>query len=309
MESLISVLETALPVFLALGLGMLCRSRNFLTREGIDALKKVVLNLTLPFVLLNAFATAEYSAAALILPLMMFFICCLALALGFLIIRLTGMKSRLAPFLASGFEAGMLGYALFVLLFPSDSTAKFAILDLGQTLFVFTVYKGLLSGKNGLKAVVRDILVSPIIWAVAAGILLGATGLYRAMGAWGVAGILDSLTSFLSAPTGMIILLTVGYDLVLGDIPWKKTAGAIAMRLGVMAVCLGVLLGLNRWVLGGAIFPGAAILMALLPPPYVIPVFADEPAERVQISSALSALTLVTIVLFAVYSIVLGVHG
>ena len=31
------------------------------------SLKKVVLNLTLPFVLLNAFATAEYSAAALIL--------------------------------------------------------------------------------------------------------------------------------------------------------------------------------------------------------------------------------------------------
>ena len=38
-----------------------------------------------------------------------------------------------------------------------------------------------------------------------------------------------------------------------------------------------------------------------------IPVFADEPAERVQISSALSALTLVTIVLFAVCSVVIGI--
>lgn len=303
MESLISVLETALPVFLALGLGMLCRSRNFLTREGIDALKKVVLNLTLPFVLLNAFATAEYSAAALILPLMMFFICCLALALGFLIIRLTGMKSRLAPFLASGFEAGMLGYALFVLLFPEESVSQFALPDIGQTLFVFTLYKVLLSGKRDVKAIAKDMATTPILWAVLAGVLIGATGLYGVMQKYRISGILDASTSFLSAPTGMIILLTVGYDLVIRDIPWKKTGGLIAMRLAVMAVCLGVMILLNRTVLSGMLFEGAAVLMVLLPPPYVIPVFADEPSERVQIASALSALTLVTMILFAVCTV------
>ena len=303
MESLISVLETALPVFLALGLGMLCRSRNFLTREGIDALKKVVLNLTLPFVLLNAFATAEYSAAALILPLMMFGICCLALALGFLIIRLTGMKSRLAPFLASGFEAGMLGYALFVLLFPEESVSQFALPDIGQTLFVFTLYKVLLSGKRDVKAIAKDMATTPILWAVLAGVLIGATGLYGVMQKHHISGILDASTSFLSAPTGMIILLTVGYDLVIRDIPWKKTGGLIAMRLAVMVVCLGVMILLNRTVLNGMLFEGAAVLMVLLPPPYVIPVFADEPSERVQIASALSALTLVTMILFAVCTV------
>ena len=303
MESLISVLETALPVFLALGLGMLCRSRNFLTREGIDALKKVVLNLTLPFVLLNAFATAEYSAAALILPLMMFGICCLALALGFLIIRLTGMKSRLAPFLASGFEAGMLGYALFVLLFPEESVSQFALPDIGQTLFVFTLYKVLLSGKRDVKAIAKDMATTPILWAVLAGVLIGATGLYGVMQKYRIRGILDASTSFLSAPTGMIILLTVGYDLVIRDIPWKKTGGLIAMRLVVMVVCLGVMILLNRTVLSGMLFEGAAVLMVLLPPPYVIPVFADEPSERVQIASALSALTLVTMILFAVCTV------
>ena len=303
MESLISVLETALPGFLALGLGMLCRSRNFLTREGIDALKKVVLNLTLPFVLLNAFATAEYSAAALILPLMMFGICCLALALGFLIIRLTGMKSRLAPFLASGFEAGMLGYALFVLLFPEESVSQFALPDIGQTLFVFTLYKVLLSGKRDVKAIAKDMATTPILWAVLAGVLIGATGLYGVMQKYHISGILDASTSFLSAPTGMIILLTVGYDLVIRDIPWKKTGGLIAMRLAVMVVCLGVMVLLNRTVLNGMLFEGAAVLMVLLPPPYVIPVFADEPSERVQIASALSALTLVTMILFAVCTV------
>ena len=308
METVISVIQTALPVFLALALGMLCRQKKFLTREGIDALKKVVLNITLPAVLLNAFATAEYSLSTLVLPVMMYVICIVALVLGFVIVRVCKMKSRLAPFIASGFEAGMLGYALFALLFPGESASKFAILDLGQTLFVFTLFKILLSGKTDLKAIAKDMATTPILWAVLAGVLLGATGLYGKLQQWGVAGILDGVTSFVSAPTGMIILLTVGFDLVLREIPWKKTAGLIAMRLGVMAVILGIIIVLNRTVLNGIIFEGAAVLMVLLPPPYVIPVFADEPQERVQIASALSALTLVTMILFAVCSVFVGMQ-
>jgi predicted permease len=84
MDKLISVISTALPVFLALFIGMLCRSKNFLTRDGVDTLKKVVINLTLPFVLFNSFATAEYTLSSLILPIIIFLVCCIMLALGFL---------------------------------------------------------------------------------------------------------------------------------------------------------------------------------------------------------------------------------
>ena len=303
----ISVLETALPVFLALALGMLCRSRNFLSREGVDALKKVVINLTLPFVLVNAFATAEYSVSALLLPALMFLICCLALGLGFLAVRIFRIKGRLTPFLASGFEAGMLGYALFVLLFPDVRVANFALPDIGQTLFVFTLYKILLSGKRDWKAIGKDMATTPILWAVVIGVLLGATGLYGKMEQWGISGVLNACTDFLSAPTGMVILLTVGYDLVIREIPWKKTAGFIAMRLVIMVICYAVAVALNRLVLDNVLFEGAMLLMLILPPPYVLPVFADEPSERVQVSSTLSALTLVTIILFAVCSVVLNV--
>ena len=307
MDKVLSVIQTALPVFLALGLGMLCRSKGFLNRDGIDTLKKVVVNITLPFVLLNAFATAEYSLAALILPTVVFLLCCLILGFGKLVCKWFRIPGRLAPFLASGFEAGMLGYALFVLLFPEISVSHFALLDLGQTLFVFTLYKILLSGKADPKAIVKDMVTSPILWAVFAGVLIGASGLYRAMESWGVSNVFQSVTSFLSAPTGMIILLTVGYDLVLKDIPWKRTAGMIALRLSAMALFFGLLVFLNKTVLNGIVCMEAALLMAILPPPYVIPVFADEPSERVQISSALSALTLCTMLLFALLSVLTGI--
>ena len=183
------------------------------------------------------------------------------------------------------------------------SVSEFAILDLGQTLFVFTLFKILLSGKTDWKAIGADMVRTPILWAVLAGVLIGATGLFGWMQSAGVGGILTSATDFISAPTGMIILLTVGYDLVPREIPWKRTAGLIAMRLLVMAVILGITVLLNRTVLHGIIFEWAMVLMVILPPPYVIPVFADEPGERVQISSALSAMTLLTMILFAVCSV------
>ena len=303
MTVLVHVIETALPVLAALLLGMFCREKKFLTRDGVDALKKVVVNITLPAVLVNSFATAQYTGQTLAASLTVYLLCCLALVLGWLLAKVLRLPGRLPAFLASGFEAGMLGYALFVLLYPQDGTANFAILDLGQCLFVFTLYKALLSGKNGLKAVAKDILTSPIIWSIVVGVILGASGLYRAMGSWGVSGILDSLTSFISAPTGMIILLTVGYDLDLKQLRIRDTARYVILRLVTMGILLLVLLGLNRTLLGGVIHEGAAILMFLLPPPYVLPIFSDEPNQRALISASLSTLTLISLILFAVMTV------
>ena len=47
----------------------------------------------------------------------------------------------------------------------------------------------------------------------------------------------------------------------------------------------------------------AIIVMLILPPPFVLPVFADDPDQRVYVSSALSAATLVAILGFAVLAV------
>ena len=307
MEKLISVISTALPVFLALFIGMMCRSKGFLTRDGVDTLKKVIINLTLPFVLFNSFATAEYTLSSLILPIIIFAVCCIMLAAGFFWVKAAKMQSKLAPFLASGFEAGMLGFSLFALLFPEVSSSRFAILVLGQEIFVFTLYKMLLTGKTSAKAIINDFITSPTLIAVMLGLITGATGLYDCFRSWGISTIFESVTSFISAPTGTIILFAVGYDLVIKEIPWKKTIGFVAMRLCIAGVMLGLLVLLNRTVLNGMIFEGALVMLFILPSPYVIPIFSDEPSERVQISSSLSALTLITMILFAVCSVVVGI--
>ena len=303
MENLFRILQTALPVLAALALGVLCRKLNFLTRDGVDTLKKVVVNLTLPAVVFAAFATAEYSLQTIAIPVLVFLLCCAGLGLGKVLARLLRLPGRVTPYLAGGFEAGMLGYALFALLFPQASSARFAILDLGQTLFVFTLYKALLSGGKETKSLWKDIVNTPILWGTFAGLLVGATGLFGWMVRNGSAAVVTSLTDFLSAPTGMMILLAVGYDLDFAQIRWRETARFVVLRLAAMAILFAVLLLVNRTLLHGIIFEGAALLLFILPPPYVLPIFADEPSQRAQISSALSALTVVTLLLFAVMTV------
>ncbi len=300
MDTLIHVIETALPVFLTLGLGMLCRRCKLLTREGVGTLKSVAVNITLPAVMFSAFATAEYSLSSISIPVVIFALCLLAMFLGKLFCRLFRLPGRLTPFLCTGFEAGMLGYALFALLFGSGMNSHFAIVDLGQVLFVFTVYKIALSGKDGAAAAVKEALYSPTVWAIVAGLLMGATGAFEALAPSGIAGILSSCASFVAAPTSGIILLSIGFDLVPGEIRWRKTAMIVVMRVVIMAIVLALALLLNRYLLRGAMHVGALVLLMTLPPPYVLPVFADAGDERANVSSGLSVLTLLSLVIFAI---------
>lgn len=199
----------------------------------------------------------------------------------------------------------MLGYALFVLLFPDEPLSSFAMVDLGQVLFVFTVYKILLAGKNNARDALKEALSAPTVWAILLGLLFGATGLYKALQPSGISRILDAVTDFISAPTSVLILLAIGFDLAPKQIQWKKTGSLMALRLGVSALLLVVVLLFDRFVLGQMMHTGALLLMFVLPPPFVLPVFADVESERADVSSALSALTFVSIVLYAVLAVAL----
>lgn len=297
---LVHVLYTALPVFAALFIGILCRNKNILSREGIDALKKLAVDITLPAVLFSAFATAEYGAKNLLVPLLVFILCIIALCLGFLLKKLTKCESRLMPYLMTGFEAGMLGYGLFTLLYPGQSSASFAIIDLGQVLFVFTVYKGLLMGRGSGRELIRQAFESPVLWAIIAGMLFGITGLYSALKPSGAADIIDKLAEFIAAPTSCLILISIGYDLEFKETPWKRVISYTAQRVIVMAAIFALALLINRHVLGGIMHEGALLLMFILPAPYVLPIFTDAVGERTDISSTLSVMTLLSLVLFSV---------
>ena len=293
---------------LMLGIGILCRKKEWMDRKGIDALKTVAVQIGLPAVLLHTFAAAEYSLATLVVPLIMFVLCVAAWLLGKGLGKSLGMKSRFVPFLTTGFEAGMLGYALFTLLYGSERLADFARIDLGQVLFVFTLYKALLSmgekEKPDAGQLLREMALSPIIWAILTGVFLGVTGIYQALVPSGAAGVLDACTDFIAAPVSALILLAIGYDLVLRDIPWREALQAAGLRLAIMAALGTGVLALFHLLWPQAQWDKAVWLMFLLPPPYVLPVFSTDEAQRVYLSSALSLSTLITLAGFVLLAVI-----
>ena len=307
MNRTMETLQIILPVIITLLLGMVLRKRRLLTRDGVNTLKFVAVNVGLPAVLLHTFAATSYTAMDLVIPLMMYALCIVAWFCGKKLGQRLGMKNAFVPFLTTGFEAGMLGYALFTLLYGSERTAEFARIDLGQVLFVFTLYKILLSVNEDEKAdpgkLIHDMITSPIIWAILVGVLLGATGIYRRLQSSGISALLDTCTNFISAPVSTLILLSIGYDLVLTDIPWRTTGAVLGLRLLIMAVLGGLFLFVLRLLWSDVRLNSAVYLMFMLPPPFVLPVFAKNNEQQVFIASVLSLSTLVSILGFIVLAV------
>ena len=84
------------------------------------------------------------------------------------------------------------------------------------------------------------------------------------------------------------------------DIPWKDALSVVGLRLAIMAV-----LGAGMFFLLRLLWPDlhcetAVALMFMLPPPFVLPVFATGEDQRTYVSAALSLSTLVSILGFAV---------
>ena len=141
------VLEMVLPVLILLLLGCWCRFRQIFDHGGLMGLKSVISNIALPVVLFNAFFTAKYSLTVAMLFVAVYIGFCLTMAAGFGLRRLAAPYGKFMPFLLSGAEGGMLGYALYGLLTGEQS--GFAAVDLGQTVFAYTAFLAVLKSTDG----------------------------------------------------------------------------------------------------------------------------------------------------------------
>ena len=97
----------------------------------------------------------------------------------------------------------MLGYALFALIGGSGATSVFATVDIGQTMFAYTVYLSALKITDGQKTGARDVLAGLVsnkaCLGMAAGIILGVSGAGSAVLGSQIGGIVTSLINFITA--------------------------------------------------------------------------------------------------------------
>ncbi|MEG0639265.1 MAG: AEC family transporter [Clostridia bacterium] len=311
MALVVSILEMTLPVLVMLLLGLLCKQKKLFAQEGLAGIKSIVGNITLPVVLFNAFFTADYTAKTALSFAAVFTSCGIALALGFALRRFVKPYGKFMPLLMTGFEGGMLGYALFGLLYGAAQLKVFAMVDVGQTMFAYTVFLSTLkviSGqKPSVKGVLRNMFTNPACVGMMLGIVLGLTGVGKAISGMAVGRMLAAVTSFVAAPTAGLILIIVGYELSLSRKLMKPVLCTVMLRLMVMMV----LMSLSALLIFSFVPFEKELMVALLlafslPAPFIIPLYADVSGHGEYISATLSVSTILSIVLFvgiAAYSI------
>ena len=306
----LSIIEMVFPVILAFLLGYLCKRKQIISAQGLEGIRSLVSKVLLPVVLFNAFFTAEYSGRLLLTFGVIYGSCALGLGAGFLLRKFAVKDSRYFPFLVTNFEGGMMGYALFGLLYPGQ-THIFAMADIGQTLAAYTFYlvamQAVRTGKASPKALAKNALTDPAFIGTVLGVLLGATGIAKVILGSSVAGVVTKTISFLAAPVSCLILIIVGYDLAFRRELMKPTLITIAVRLLLTAA----LLMLDSLIVFRVLPFDKQLLVAImlawsLPAPYIIPLYADMKREGAYISSVLSMETVISVLLFigvAVYAL------
>ena len=297
------ILSMVLPVLVMILLGRLCAVKGILNDERHAGLKAIIGDILLPVVLFNAFYTAQYGGKLLLVFALVFGSCLLALIAGFALKRFVKPYDRFMPLLMTSFEGGMLGYALFALIAGQSQTATYAMVDIGQTMFAYTVYLAALKSAEGgamaPKAMVRNMITNKACIGMTLGIVLGALGVHKALAPTGFGMILSEMIGFISAPTSALILLVVGYQLQFSKALMKPVMMTLGLRLGVMAVIFGVVSAiLFAMIPYDKMLMIALMLQYTLPAPFIIPLFAELGDDGEYVSTALSVGTLVTVVLF-----------
>lgn len=284
---LLEAFSRVLPVLLLVGLGVLIRRRGFLRATTIDDLRKTVLNITLPAALFMAMLKVDVEARFAVIVAAVFGACLVILLVAPYLRRPAGIRATSMPNLMAGFEAGMLGYALYGALFGTAALYRFAIVDIGQVLFVFFILAPVVMRRtSGVGAPLRDSIIgfarTPVIIAIVAGIVGGAIDLEATLREPDLGDALLVTLELLAAMTTPLIAIVLGYStsLRLGRLrdPMRTLAVRMPIWVGLALVfnivVVDALLGLDR------LFQAAVMTMAILPPPFVVPLYMAKASER-----------------------------
>ena len=297
------ILSMVLPVLVMIVLGRLCAVRGILNDERHAGLKAIIGDILLPVVLFNAFFTAQYDGTLVRVIVLVFHGCLIALLAGYALRRFVAPYGRFMPLLMTSFEGGMLGYALYALLAGQEHLATYAMVDIGQTMFAYTVFLAALKSAEGQrmtpKAMLTNMLTNKACIGMLLGIVLGALGVHRALAPTAFGQVLTELIAFVTAPTSALILLVVGYQLKVSRKLMRPVLTTMGLRLAVMmGVMALVSLTLFAIIPYDRLLMLALMLQYTLPAPFIIPLYADLKEDGEYVSTTLSLGTVMTVVLF-----------
>ena len=287
---LLAVLKVAVPLMTVICLGILCRKKKILAPAGVEGMKKLVSAVLLPALVFSSFSTMDLSLKTLLIVLCSLLLQFFSFAVGAKTTKCLGKYGKYHRFLCSSSEPGMLGYALYALLYGADRIAPMILLDAGLASFFFPFFLPRLlqanDGKGGsaLKAAAK----SPVLFSLLIALLLNITGLYDKILPTAAGGILTDTLSMLSTPVTCLMLFSVGYGMQV-----EREILRPVLRTSLIRLCaflpLGTLMCLLLPRFGfGREYQAAVLLFCCLPASYLVSAYVQGEEQQRYANTQLS---------------------
>lgn len=303
MEKINAVLQTIVPIFTVIFLGMLAHRRRMLTQEENKGLEQFVMKFGLPCVLFNSCLTCNLGPEAVTSMMFVppFILFCVLWAFK------AGKKKypyHNLPMMFSAQESGMLGIPLVMSLFGAEQAYRMGVLDLAQSFVVIPVIAILtadVSERLSPGTIVKKVLQSPFLIMSLLGLILNLSGAAEVLNRIGAGDVLVETTSFVAQPVSAVILFSVGYNFSLNRENLKQILKISAQHFGVYTafgiLMQGVLFLLpsvdaeTRW---------AFLIYTTLPVSFLAPALGKTEEDYTVASGVCSLMTVLSLLVFCV---------
>ena len=303
MDPFFTIAKVIAPIFAAVILGIVARSRRLMTPEGVRGLQQFVMKFGLPCVIFNSCLTADIgteslTSMVLVIP-------------SVLIGTLWAFRARKKRFpyhnlpqLFTAQETGMLGIPLFLILFGADQAYRMGVLDLAQAVTAYptiAILSAAGSDNPSFKSILKNVLTSPLLIMSVLGLTLNISGIGLWLDGVGIGGVLTECTGFLAQPVSAMMIFSVGYNFSL-----DKDHRSMIFRLSAGHFLYFALWGL---LIQGILFliPGvdaltrwAILMFTTLPASYLAPTLGRSQEDFTVASGVCSLLTIPSLMVFCI---------
>ena len=308
MLRVISVVRVILPIFTCMFLGIFARRKAIFAQNEIQAFQRFVVKFGLPCLLFQSCLTAQIGVQALsglIVPVLLL----IGAIWGFRV----GKKKypyHNIPFVFCCKETGMMGIPLYMILFGADQAYRLGILDMTQAIVVYPVI-AMLSAAPGTatsaKAVIREMMRSPLIVCSMTGLILNLAGVWSWMQAVGIHEIVTDTASYIAQPVSAMMIFCVGYNFSLEKDDRKEILRIVKGHL-CLFTGLGILFQMALFLFPNvdALTRWAALLYTFLPASFLTPSFGREERDFTIASGVCSVMTVITLIVFCIMAAILS---
>ncbi|GKX29320.1 auxin efflux carrier [Vallitalea longa] len=276
------LISKVIPILLLFLVGYIIRRTNFLSRETMDGIKKIVIDIALPAVLFIAFVDLELKKEYVGLILSIVLLCILMLFIGFMINKIPKISSPVFPFIMSGFTFGLLGIPLYVTVFGEANLPSMAIMGIGHEFFIWIVYisavKLVFNHEKLNLETVKGFITSPLIIALVLGVTINLLGLTNLLYDNLICNGLYTTLEYFSGIATPLILIVIGYGLSFNKEYTKPTIVYTILRLVIMLL-VGYLIKftiIDRFMEFDKYMEYGYFTFLILPPPFSLSIFVGK---------------------------------